>query len=195
MVCVLIQATDLLMADDIRTGLAAVWPDPEFHIDADKPCDCTVLIGDVANRQPDCPALRVAKAAVNDTADFIREPVRLFTLVQRLKELAARPQAFQWHGFRLDMAARLWQAPDKEAVALTEKEVVLLAYLGQHYPTPVTRDDLLRDVWKYASGADTHTVETHLYRLRQKIEVNPDQPAIVVNTGQGYILGILAQGL
>lgn len=191
MVCILIQAHDLLLADDIRTGLAAIWQEPEFHIDPSKPCDCTLVIGDIVNQQADKPTLRVA-SQTSDDSDFMRAPVRLFTLVQRLKELAARPHSFQWGDYRLDMAARHWHAPAREPVALTEKEVVLLAYLGQSYPQPVSRDDLLRDVWKYASGADTHTVETHLYRLRQKIEVNPDQPAIVVNNGQGYILGILA---
>ena len=192
MLDILITADNLTFADDLRTALAAVWPDARYHLDPQQSHDVVLHIGE----QPfetTRPVLRLKRTNVSTTdAEYVQAPVKLLALAHRLKDLAARPVHYEWQGYRLDTASRLWQAPDQPAISLTEKEVALLVYLGTQYPTSVSRDDLLRDVWNYASGSDTHTVETHLYRLRQKIEVNPDQPAIVVNNGEGYILGILA---
>ncbi len=193
MPCILIQATHLPIADSIRTGLAALWPEADYHIDPNNPCDLLLQIGPAATALPAIPTLWLdAQTHSIPGGMILKAPVKLAILVQRLKDLAARPMVHDWNGYRLDMAKRLWQSPNGEVIELTEKEVALLAYLGVNKAEPVTRDDLLRDVWKYAPGADTHTIETHLYRLRQKIEVNPEQPAIVVNTSEGYILGILA---
>jgi hypothetical protein len=191
---ILIQAETLTFADDLRTALAAVWPEARFHLDPQQKHDLVLHIG---GSQPDAahPVLWIQAERPTATTDTglvsLMAPVRLQQVLQRLKDLAARPVVHRWRDHQLDTARRLWQAPHTEPVSLTEKEVALLVYLGQSYPKSVTRDDLLRDVWNYAAGADTHTVETHLYRLRQKIEADPDQPAIVVNNGEGYILGIL----
>jgi len=59
------------------------------------------------------------------------------------------------------------------AASLTDKEVEILAYLIRRRGAAVSREDLLRDVWRYQSGVDTHTLETHIYRLRQKMAGMP----------------------
>lgn len=76
-----------------------------------------------------------------------------------------------------------------ETLVLTEKEVSILKYLYQNVPAVVSKEDLLKDVWQYSTGATTHTVETHIYRLRQKIEQNGGSQAILTENG-GYRLNI-----
>ena len=58
-------------------------------------------------------------------------------------------------------------------IRLTEKETSILKYLYRAGDRPVGRDTLLGEVWGYNAGVTTHTLETHIYRLRQKIERDP----------------------
>ena len=76
-------------------------------------------------------------------------------------------------------------------IRLTEKERDILLLLLDAAPDSVNRKQLLDSVWGYASGVETHTQETHIYRLRQKIESNPARPALLVTDGEGYKLGTL----
>jgi DNA-binding response OmpR family regulator len=71
---------------------------------------------------------------------------------------------------------------------LTEKETAILRYLYRAGKTPVPRDQLLTEVWGYNSGVTTHTLETHIYRLRQKIEKDPSNATLLVTEGGGYKL-------
>lgn len=75
-----------------------------------------------------------------------------------------------------------------KAINLTEKEVMILSFLFQHHPAPVSRQALLDGVWGYAQDVETHTLETHIYRLRQKIEHDPAHPQILTTTENGYCL-------
>jgi DNA-binding response OmpR family regulator len=72
---------------------------------------------------------------------------------------------------------------------LTQKEVTILKCLYRAAGRPVSRQMLLQEVWGYSSAARTHTVETHIYRLRRKIEPDPANPTVIVNNGGGYTLG------
>jgi DNA-binding response OmpR family regulator len=72
-------------------------------------------------------------------------------------------------------------------VRLTEKETSILKYLYRAGAKPVPREELLREVWGYNSGVTTHTLETHIYRLRQKIEPEGAPQLLVTETG-GYRL-------
>ena len=73
-------------------------------------------------------------------------------------------------------------------VRLTQKEAEILAHLYQAAGKTVSREVLLREVWNYKPGAISHTVETHVYRLRRKIESSTDAPRLVVNDRHGYRL-------
>ena len=73
-------------------------------------------------------------------------------------------------------------------VRLTEKETSILKYLYRVGDKPVTRDILLEEVWGYNSGVTTHTLETHIYRLRQKIERDPSNAELLVTESGGYKL-------
>jgi DNA-binding response OmpR family regulator len=73
-------------------------------------------------------------------------------------------------------------------VRLTEKEASIIKYLYRADQKVVTRDILLEEVWGYNSGVTTHTLETHVYRLRQKIERDPSNAEILVTESGGYKL-------
>lgn len=76
----------------------------------------------------------------------------------------------------------------KLITTLTGTEQILLKTLITAAGTAINRDELLQTVWGYRPDLDTHTVETHIYRLRQKIESDPSQPQYIITTENGYIL-------
>jgi DNA-binding response OmpR family regulator len=73
-------------------------------------------------------------------------------------------------------------------IRLTEKETSILKYLYRAGEKPVSREELLTEVWGYNAGVTTHTLETHVYRLRQKIEPEPGNASILLTQAGGYRL-------
>ncbi len=71
---------------------------------------------------------------------------------------------------------------------LTDKEANILKYLYRAGSKAVARDELLAEVWGYNAGVTTHTLETHVYRLRQKIETDPGRARLLVTEAGGYRL-------
>ena len=81
------------------------------------------------------------------------------------------------------------QRPDP--VLFTRREIEILQYLKQHNDRPVSREELLAEVWGYAKAArlETRTVDIHMAKLRRKIEPNPTEPQFLVTIrGEGYKL-------
>ena len=76
---------------------------------------------------------------------------------------------------------------DKKYVLLTEKEIQLLE-LFLSYNKPISKNKILDEVWKYSEDADTHTVETHIYRLRKKIKSKFSDEDFILNNKSGYVL-------
>ena len=76
----------------------------------------------------------------------------------------------------------------RERIALTEKETQILLRLYRSRGTTVSRETLLREVWGYHEQANTHTLETHIYRLRRKIETCPGRAAVLLTDPGGYRL-------
>lgn len=87
----------------------------------------------------------------------------------------------------LDIRDSLWSRGG-ETLRLTEKEVAILSFLKAADGKKVSRDDLLHHVWSYVREVETHTLETHIYRLRQKIEDDPSSPKIIITQEDGYRL-------
>lgn len=75
---------------------------------------------------------------------------------------------------------------EKENIALTEKEVEILKFLHKSKPQIISKEELLEAVWNYAENVETHTLETHIYRLRQKIEDDSANPGILITKSGGY---------
>ncbi len=93
-------------------------------------------------------------------------------------------------GRPLQLPARLQDADRRQCPegAPTEKETAILRFLYRAGQLPVSRETLLQEVWGYNSGVTTHTLETHIYRLRQKIEKDAANPEILVTEAGGYKL-------
>ena len=82
----------------------------------------------------------------------------------------------------------LIETATEKKVRLTEKETSILKFLFRAGDKPVSRETLLDEVWGYNAGVTTHTLETHVYRLRQKIEKDPSNAAILITEPGGYKL-------
>ena len=76
---------------------------------------------------------------------------------------------------------------DNDFILLTEKEIQLLELFLDNVK-PISKDKILEQVWKYSSSADTHTVETHIYRLRKKIKSEFQDDSFILNNKDGYLL-------
>lgn len=120
-------------------------------------------------------------------------PLRAGAVLQRLQR-AGRPQPAPpplVGRFLFDpVLGLLVEAQSAEEIALTEKESAILLCLLAARGEIVLRRDLLQHVWGYVEGVETHTIETHIYRLRQKIEIDPGAPAILLTEEQGYRLAL-----
>lgn len=120
-------------------------------------------------------------------------PAALGDVFRALEDAAARHAAAGGKermrgGWRLNPGPGVLDAPDGRCVTLTETETRLLAVLFDASDGGADRDTLLDRVWGYRPGLDTHTLETHVYRLRQKIEADPAAPAFLLTTETGYRL-------
>ena len=85
-------------------------------------------------------------------------------------------------------AAKMLEATDGNKVRLTDKETSILKYLYRSGAKSVSREELLTEVWGYNAGVTTHTLETHIYRLRQKIEPDPGNARLLMTDPGGYRL-------
>lgn len=136
-------------------------------------------------------AVRGLDAGAND---YVIKPFRYRELVARLRaQLRQHEQSddavFAIGPYKFRPAAKVLIEPDRnKRIRLTEKETAILKYLFRAGSRPIGRDVLLNEVWGYNSGVTTHTLETHVYRLRQKIEKNPGKAEILVTEPEGYRL-------
>ena len=118
--------------------------------------------------------------------DGLAKPFRFGDLLRRLEQIAARD--FVSIGpFRLDSNAREMTGPGGLRLRLTEKETAMLLFLARAGSAVVARDALLDEVWGYSGDATTHTVETHIYRLRRKLTENGAADLLITEAG-GYKL-------
>ena len=126
-----------------------------------------------------------------DLAQFA-SPVRLGVVLDYIAGLLRAPKqrfyAIGSSSYTLDTQNHVLECEESEPIRLTEKEAALLVVLAQAEGRAVERQAVLKAVWDYAESVETHTLETHIYRLRQKIEVDPAAPAILVTDGDGYRL-------
>jgi DNA-binding response OmpR family regulator len=125
--------------------------------------------------------------------DYITKPFRFAVLLTRIRtHLRQHEQSedatFTIGPYTFKPASKMLIDESGGKVRLTEKETAILKYLYRSGERTITRDVLLSEVWGYNSGVTTHTLETHIYRLRQKIERDPSQAAILVTEAGGYKL-------
>ena len=130
--------------------------------------------------------------------DYVVKPCGLLEILARVRALLkraatggapGRPEA-QVGDLTIDFGARVVRR-DGEEITLRPKEFDLLAALVRHRGRVVSRADLLREVWGYAAGTESRTVETHLAALRERLGDDPQAPRYIVTVRRaGYRLGI-----
>ncbi|XWN32263.1 MAG: response regulator transcription factor [Devosia sp.] len=125
--------------------------------------------------------------------DYVTKPFRFAVLLARIRAHLrqfdqSEDATFAIGHYTFKPAAKLLVQGDGKRVRLTEKETAILKYLYRAGEKPITRDVLLHEVWGYNSGVTTHTLETHIYRLRQKMERNPATAELLLTEGGGYKL-------
>jgi DNA-binding response OmpR family regulator len=122
--------------------------------------------------------------------DRFTRPVRVGAVLDRVRRLQAmakdKGRKIAIGSFELDVHSNEILLAEDRAVRLTDKEKEILVLLNEAKSEAVGREALLEKVWGYASNLDTHTLETHIYRLRQKIERDPAKPEILLTDGAGY---------
>ncbi|MCF6274096.1 MAG: response regulator transcription factor [Rhodobacteraceae bacterium] len=125
--------------------------------------------------------------------DYVSKPFKFPVLLARIRsQLRQHEQSedavFTVGPYTFKPAAKMLLTEDDRKIRLTEKETNILKFLYRASDAVVQRDVLLHEVWGYNAGVTTHTLETHIYRLRQKIEPDPSNARILLTESGGYRL-------
>ena len=125
--------------------------------------------------------------------DYVTKPYKFAVLLARIRAQLRSHEHSEGAVFRLGAyefrpAGKMLLDPAGKKVRLTEKETNILKYLYRAGEKPVSREELLAEVWGYNAGVTTHTLETHVYRLRQKIESDPANARLLLTEQGGYKL-------
>ncbi|MGJ8603240.1 MAG: response regulator transcription factor [Marivita sp.] len=125
--------------------------------------------------------------------DYVTKPFKFPVLLARIRaQLRQHEQSedaiFTLGPYTFKPSMKLLMTEDDKKIRLTEKETNILKFLYRSTDGVVARDTLLHEVWGYNAGVTTHTLETHIYRLRQKIEPDPSNARLLVTESGGYRL-------
>lgn len=125
--------------------------------------------------------------------DYVAKPFRFAVLLARIRAQlrsheASEDAVLSIGPYTFRPATKLLTNERGSKVRLTEKETSILRYLYRAGGKVIGRDELLQEVWGYNAEVTTHTLETHIYRLRQKIEKDPSSAALLVTEAGGYKL-------
>ena len=125
--------------------------------------------------------------------DYVTKPYKFAVLLARIRAQLRDYEHSEGAVFRLGAyefrpAAKVLVDDKGKKIRLTEKETNILKYLYRAGEKAVSREELLAEVWGYNAGVTTHTLETHVYRLRQKVEKDAANPAILITDAGGYKL-------
>ena len=125
--------------------------------------------------------------------DYVTKPYKFAVLLARIRaQLRSAEQSeaavYRLGAYEFRPAAKMLLDPQQKKIRLTEKETNILKYLYRAGEKPVSREELLAEVWGYNAGVTTHTLETHVYRLRQKIEPDPANARLLLTEQGGYKL-------
>ncbi|MEI7712583.1 MAG: response regulator transcription factor [Rhodospirillales bacterium] len=139
----------------------------------------------------DSDVVRGLEAGAND---YVAKPFRLAVLLARIRRQLSsfensEDAVFPIGPYTFRPAAKLLEERTKnKRIRLTEKEAAILKYLYRAGKKPIARQVLLNEVWGYNAAVTTHTLETHIYRLRQKIEPDPANAKLLLTETGGYRL-------
>lgn len=125
--------------------------------------------------------------------DYVVKPFRFAVLLARVRSQLrshehSEDAVYRVGPYTFKPAAKMLLTENGKKIRLTEKETAIIKFLYRAGENSVSREILLQDVWGYNAGVSTHTLETHIYRLRQKIERDPSHAEILVTEAGGYRL-------
>src|SRR6201990_3501427 len=125
--------------------------------------------------------------------DYVTKPFRFAVLLARIRAQlrgheTSEDAVFRIGPYEFRPAVKMLLDPAEKKIRLTEKETAILKYLYRAGEKPVSREELLAEVWGYNAGVTTHTLETHVYRLRQKIEPEASGVKLLLTEAGGYRL-------
>lgn len=150
---------------------------------------CPILM--LTSAVTDADTILGLKAGIND---YVTKPFRIGVLIARIRACIRDYEKSEYavltvgpYSFRPAAKIMLDEENNKK-VRLTDKETAIIKYLYLAGEQVVGRDTLLGEVWGYNAGVTTHTLETHVYRLRQKIEADPSNAVLLVTETNGYRL-------
>ena len=123
--------------------------------------------------------------------DVIILPVILSEISNTIKNLITikkfkENSSVQIKGYEIDKNERLLKKGNL-LITITEREIQLIELLFNE-KKPISKNFILKKVWKYAEDADTHTLETHIYRLRKKILTKFNDENFIINSKDGYFV-------
>lgn len=125
--------------------------------------------------------------------DYVVKPFRFAVLLARIRSQLRQHEhsedaQYKVGPYLFKPSSKMLVRDDNKKIRLTEKETAIIKFLYRAGEQSVGRETLLTDVWGYNAGVSTHTLETHIYRLRQKIEKDPAHAEILITEGGGYKL-------
>jgi DNA-binding response OmpR family regulator len=190
------NATDgLRLAQEIKPDLILLDVDlPDM--DGRDACQQMRLVGVTAPvimltaADADTDTIRGLESGAND---YVTKPFKFQVLLARIRaQLRVHEQSedavYRLGPYEFRPSAKLLVDAKQKKIRLTEKEANILKYLYRAGTKSVSREELLAEVWGYNAGVTTHTLETHVYRLRQKIEPEAGSQKLLLTEPGGYRL-------
>ncbi|WP_019222979.1 response regulator transcription factor [Bartonella rattaustraliani] len=146
----------------------------------------------ICNHDTDCDTLLDLETGAND---YVIKPFRFAVLLARIRaQLRQYEQSddtvFYIGSYNFKPGQKLLIDQHNNEIRLTEKEAAILKYLYRTHNQIVSRETLLKQIWGYDENIVTHTLETHIYRLRKKIEKDPSNTQILITDQNGYRLNL-----
>ena len=127
--------------------------------------------------------------------DYVTKPFTFSDLLARVRaQLRSFEQTedatFEIGPYEFRPSTKTLRTKEGKRIRLTEKETEILKYLYRAGGKAVARETLLSEVWGYNAAVTTHTLETHIYRLRQKVEPDPGNARLLMTDAGGYRLQV-----
>jgi len=201
---ILLVSDNPLLVEDIRGQLSLYAPDFTVYDRYSEGIVFDVAVvdgqpevaGKLASLLPKTPLILLSEpnCAVEGFSMVISKPMRLEKFLDIIHSCAnvfanSSEGILRFNRYELNLATKsLTNRRNREVTKLTEREASILKYLYRAQNKIVSKNELLSEVWEYNPEATTHTVETHIYRLRQKVEHDKKEFQIIVTEDNGYKL-------
>ncbi len=199
---ILLLAQEGIFAEDLQEQICLYAP--EFNVfradEGNVLFDLVVVdesfenLKDAIKKYAGLPLFVLGKIEDGGLIDAVAKPLSLSLLLDKIKAAIqlyenSHEGFLSFNEYQLRPNAKeIFNLRNNETVKLTEKEVAVIKYLYKAGNRIVSRPELLQEVWGYSPEVSTHTIETHIYRLRQKVEQEDESAQLIVTTEGGYRL-------